>query len=67
MDFFESRNLETCKEWIGRLLTDYYDPLYTASLERRKIEIAFRGNRETSRKFFAKIFLNLIKSILVHR
>jgi len=44
---------ETCehREWIGRLLHDYYDPLYRHHLQRRRERVIFQGNAEQCREF----------------
>jgi tRNA 2-selenouridine synthase len=34
------------REWITRLLVDYYDPMYEYQLEQRRGEVLFRGNRD---------------------
>ena len=39
------------REWIGKLLVYYYDPLYFASLERRKVSVAFKGSRKSCLEF----------------
>lgn len=40
--------------WISRLLRDYYDRLYTHSIERCKAPMAFRGPAEECRAFLRK-------------
>ena len=42
--WLRSRDLSFNKLWIRRLLTDYYDPLYFGSLERRAPKVYFRGS-----------------------
>ena len=37
-------NPDLHKDWIRALLTDYYDPMYSHQLERKKDRIVFRGN-----------------------
>jgi tRNA 2-selenouridine synthase len=39
-----TKNLESNKVWIAKLLSYYYDPLYANSLERRSPKIILRGN-----------------------
>lgn len=44
--WLQARELEFNKIWIRCLLTDYYDPLYFGSLERRAPKVYFRGPPE---------------------
>jgi tRNA 2-selenouridine synthase len=34
------------REWISRLLVDYYDPMYEYQLEQRQGQVLFRGDRD---------------------
>lgn len=54
--FGESGSLDENKEWISRLLSYYYDPLYNASLERRQVHIAFKGQRADCAAFLKNTF-----------
>ena len=55
-DYINSNELSSNKEWIEKLLVYYYDPLYLSSLERRKANILFKGNR-----FECAVFLKEFK------
>ncbi len=44
---------ESHSEWIGALLTDYYDPMYDYQLLKKADRIVFRGNQEQVREWFA--------------
>ena len=39
-----SGELENHKDWIGPLLTDYYDPMYDYQLEKKAERVVYRGN-----------------------
>lgn len=52
--FFETGNLEPNKEWIEKLLVYYYDPIYLASLDRRKVDIVFKGSKFQCEEFVKK-------------
>lgn len=43
--FQESREIESNKIWIEKLLVWYYDPLYLGSLQKRQPQIQFQGSR----------------------
>lgn len=43
-DFLSAQVLESNKVWIEKLLSYYYDPLYLGSLERRQVNVAFKGS-----------------------
>lgn len=43
LDFEVNNEIKTNKVWIGKLLEYYYDPLYLKSLERRQVNVLFRG------------------------
>jgi tRNA 2-selenouridine synthase len=45
-EYLSGQGLESNREWIGKLLKYYYDPLYTDSFQRRQPEIEFRGSGE---------------------
>ncbi|MFZ5722510.1 MAG: tRNA 2-selenouridine(34) synthase MnmH [Pseudomonadota bacterium] len=38
-------DVDTHREWIARLLTHYYDPMYDWQLTQKRGDIIFRGNR----------------------
>ncbi len=40
--------------WIAPLLSDYYDPVYQRSLERRGGRVLFRGSAEACRHYLAE-------------
>jgi tRNA 2-selenouridine synthase len=42
-DYFAGRGLEANKAWIAKLLRFYYDPLYLGSLDRRQVQVVFKG------------------------
>lgn len=44
-DFIKNRGLEKNRVWIEMLLRYYYDPLYLSSVQRRQVQIIFRGTR----------------------
>lgn len=50
-DFLENQELSHNKVWIEKLLRYYYDPLYLESLERRQVQILFKGSRPEAAKF----------------
>lgn len=41
-----SGELSAHREWIARLLQDYYDPMYAFQLSKKQGKILFRGDRE---------------------
>lgn len=45
INFTEINQIELNKVWIQKLLEFYYDPLYLNSLDRRQVQIEFRGSR----------------------
>lgn len=47
----ETGECEAHKIWIGRLLQEYYDPMYDYQLEKRRERILFRGDREAVRAY----------------
>jgi tRNA 2-selenouridine synthase len=55
LEFIDGKVSDTNKEWIALLLSYYYDPLYHDSLERRKVRIAFKGNRADCAEFLKNI------------
>ena len=42
----QSSNFEMHQEWIKLLLEDYYDPMYSYQLEKKKERIVYRGSLE---------------------
>ena len=44
---------ESHRDWIERLLVDYYDPMYDYQLEKRRTLVVFRGDREAVRDYLA--------------
>lgn len=50
-EFLTSSGLESNRAWILKLLTDYYDPLYSNGLTKRKHLVSFRGTRSECREF----------------
>lgn len=49
--FLESGDLTPNKEWIEKLLVYYYDPIYLASLNRRQVQVLFKGSRQQCSDF----------------
>lgn len=54
-DFLENQELSHNKVWIEKLLLYYYDPLYLESLERRQVQVLFKGPRSEAAKFLASL------------
>ncbi|MGE5087036.1 MAG: tRNA 2-selenouridine(34) synthase MnmH [Bacillota bacterium] len=50
-EFINSQNLSPNKVWIQKLLVWYYDPLYLGSLERRQMNVLFKGSTKDSLSF----------------
>ena len=46
--------LEKHKEWIERLLCDYYDPMYDYQLRKRAQDISFRGDKRAVKEYLLK-------------
>ena len=46
---------ELYKEWIKKLLTEYYDPMYDYQLEKTTIPIIFRGDEKAVITFISKL------------
>ncbi|MNK15800.1 tRNA 2-selenouridine synthase [compost metagenome] len=42
-EFLDSKTFTGNKAWIERLLVYYYDPIYLGSLERRQVQVIFKG------------------------
>jgi tRNA 2-selenouridine synthase len=42
----ESGDQEQHKDWIERLLRDYYDPMYDYQIRNRTSSVVFRGNAD---------------------
>jgi tRNA 2-selenouridine synthase len=54
-EYIEEAKLTSNSQWIEKLLTYYYDPLYTNSLERRQVKIAFKGNLKECTEFIRNL------------
>lgn len=54
-DFVEHRDLKGNTVWIEKLLRYYYDPLYLGSLERRQVQIAFKGSSGEALQFLKSL------------
>lgn len=50
-DYLNHNELSSNKVWIEKLLQYYYDPLYLGSLDRRQVNVIFRGTRIEAEKF----------------
>lgn len=50
-DYLQSGRLEQNKIWIERLLAYYYDPLYLQSIDKRQVNIVFKGSRLDCEKY----------------
>lgn len=48
---YESGVADHHDAWIGRLLTDYYDPMYSHQLEAKADRIVFRGDEAAVDQF----------------
>jgi tRNA 2-selenouridine synthase len=48
-----SGDLQPNRVWIEKLLNYYYDPLYLRSLDRRQVQVAFRGSFSDCRSFIS--------------
>lgn len=48
---FQSNDEGTHREWIRRLLVDYYDPLYEHSIARSRGAVVFRGDANACREW----------------
>ena len=44
-------SLQRHKEWIERLLREYYDPMYDYQLRRRAQDISFRGDKKAVKEY----------------
>lgn len=44
---------ELHKEWIAKLLLYHYDPLYFGSLQRRQVQVLFKGAAQSCRDFLS--------------
>lgn len=51
---FSSCELDLHKRWIEKLLVKYYDPMYLSSLERRSLDVVFKGSFEQARSWIEK-------------
>ncbi len=49
--FLENHDITSNIIWIEKLLSWYYDPIYLGNLQRRDIEILFKGSYQDSRDF----------------
>ncbi|RMG58343.1 MAG: hypothetical protein D6717_03090 [Gammaproteobacteria bacterium] len=45
---------EAHREWIGFLLTEYYDPMYHYQMQRSELPVAFRGDAAAVRDWLAQ-------------
>lgn len=54
-DFVNHRELSGNFVWIEKLLRYYYDPLYLGSLERRQVQVAFKGSAEGARQYLKSL------------
>lgn len=53
LDAHRQGNPDLHRDWIQRLLADYYDPMYDFQLSKRLDKIVFRGNRDEVREYLA--------------
>ena len=42
------------KQWIEPLLKEYYDPMYSSQLNKRKAHIEFRGNFDECHQYISE-------------
>lgn len=49
-----SGTLKKHKEWIARLLHEYYDPMYDYQLRKRAQDISFRGDKKAVKEYLLK-------------
>ena len=49
---FATENLEDHLQWISFLLVNYYDPLYSHSMERKGAKPIFSGNYQECLNYF---------------
>lgn len=54
-DAHESGDPERHKEWIERLLRDYYDPMYDYQIEGKQDSVVFRGNESAVLEYLRKL------------
>jgi len=47
---------ESHKQWIARLLTDYYDPMYDYQLEKKAERIVYRGEHDSLLAYLDKAY-----------
>jgi len=45
-EWLKNRDLESNRQWIRALLSDYYDPMYIGSFEKRSPRVLFKGSRD---------------------
>lgn len=50
-EYLSSGQLASHRSWIEKLLVYYYDPLYLNSLERRQVQVRFKGPRLACRDY----------------
>lgn len=55
MDYLNQAELSSNKVWIEKLLQYYYDPMYLGSLDRRHVNILFKGTRAEAEKFIQSL------------
>lgn len=53
-EYLQTKNLELHKEWIRRLLVEYYDPLYFKSFQKRNSIVIFKGSRAEVTEYLMK-------------
>lgn len=54
-DYLNHQELSSNKVWIEKLLSYYYDPLYLGSLDRRQVNILFKGNLADAEKYLLEL------------
>jgi tRNA 2-selenouridine synthase len=52
-DFLNLKSLESNRAWIHKLLIDYYDPLYSNGLTKRKHLVSYKGTRAECREYLS--------------
>jgi tRNA 2-selenouridine synthase len=57
----QSGTLSAHRQWIERLLVDYYDPMYDYQLDKKSQKVVFRGNPEELRNWAAGINESVMK------
>lgn len=54
-EFKLNGTFESNPVWIAKLLEYYYDPLYLGSLDRRKVQVLFKGRRDACLDFLRNL------------